>query len=272
MPQTIPVPSYVSANAERGLRLYEEGRGGDGLKRQTVNEARDMVEGKISEDKVRRMGPWLRRHEGDLDAPKNSDPDDPGYPGAGLVAWLLWGGDADGNMRAAEWAERKVEQLDKEKKDAAGVDTLGNQKTSMTIEEINATLKLELDAIKVEASTNATKLGEVETLLKEATEKVAAFESLKAEHEKTVAALAEATAKLATLEAAAVPAEAKAAAIVAACSADPAAISPESPEAPVQKTETVTSRWKAMPEGKAKEAFFKANKQAIFAEMRNLSL
>lgn len=114
----ISVPSYVSANARRGLKLYEEGRGGDGLVGATISGARDMVEGSITEEKLRKIGPWIARHLIDLDAPKNSNPNAPGYPGAGLVAMLLWGAGPDkgGARRTMEWAMKKVEQLDKKAK------------------------------------------------------------------------------------------------------------------------------------------------------------
>jgi cation transport regulator ChaB len=117
-PGRISVPSYVTANARRGLKLYEEGRGGDGLVAATISGARDMVEGSVSEEKLRKMGPWIARHIVDLDAPKNSNPNAPGYPGAGLVAMLLWGAGPDkgGARRTMDWADAKVAQLDKENK------------------------------------------------------------------------------------------------------------------------------------------------------------
>ena len=129
MPQTVPVPDYVSAAAKRGLEWHAEGKSGDGIVDRTIREARDMVEGSISEDKVRRMGPWFRRHRADMDAPKNK-PGNDDFPGAGAVAWALWGGPTSGDiMRSAEWAERTVERLDREA-------ALANvSKDKMTLEE-----------------------------------------------------------------------------------------------------------------------------------------
>jgi hypothetical protein len=110
------VPSFVSANAKRGLDLLEFA--GDGLRPQTVREARQMVSGDISADKVRRMAAWLARHATDLNSPRADD-----YlsgkrerPTPGQVAWLLWGGDIGkaNRDRAQAWAERKVEQLIRE--------------------------------------------------------------------------------------------------------------------------------------------------------------
>jgi len=60
------------------------------------------------------MAPWFARHKVDGQAPKNNNQSDPEYPGAGLVAWLLWGGDADFSDRAQNWAQRKIDALDAE--------------------------------------------------------------------------------------------------------------------------------------------------------------
>jgi ribonucleotide monophosphatase NagD (HAD superfamily) len=116
----IDVPEYVSKAAERGLEWHRQGKSGDGVTDQTLREARDMVKGFVSEDKVRRMGPWFRRHRADMSAPKN-DPDNKAFPGAGAVAWALWGGPTSGDiMRTAEWAEAKVAQLDRKANARAG--------------------------------------------------------------------------------------------------------------------------------------------------------
>jgi HK97 family phage prohead protease len=60
------------------------------------------------------MAPWFARHQVDGQAPKNSDPSDSQYPGAGLVAWLLWGGDSNFSDRAQNWAQRKIDALNAE--------------------------------------------------------------------------------------------------------------------------------------------------------------
>ena len=110
------VPTYIQKNAQRGLDLLEFA--GDGLTDKTKREARDMANGKVSDDKAKRMAAWFARHESDLDSPRadaylNGDSD---RPTAGQVAWLLWGGDLGKNkMRAMKWAER---QSDSEEKSA----------------------------------------------------------------------------------------------------------------------------------------------------------
>ena len=108
------VPEFIKNNAQRGLDYLSEGFGGDGLTEGTKSAAREMADGNISEDKVRKMAPWFARHKADGQAPQNKDSSDPGYPGAGLVAWLLWGGNADFDDAAQDWAQRQIDKLDNE--------------------------------------------------------------------------------------------------------------------------------------------------------------
>jgi HK97 family phage prohead protease len=110
----LDVPQYIRDNAARGLQYLDEGFGGDGLTEGTKREAREMAAGNISDNKVRKMAPWFARHKVDGQAPKNSNPSDPQYPGAGLVAWLLWGGDSNFSDRAQNWAQSKIDALDAE--------------------------------------------------------------------------------------------------------------------------------------------------------------
>ena len=111
------VPSYIQKNAQRGLDLLEFA--GDGLTDKTKREARDMANGKISDDKVVRMAAWFARHEGDLDSDRADDylSGDSDRPTAGQVAWLLWGGDISksNKMRAANWATKEAEKVKENK-------------------------------------------------------------------------------------------------------------------------------------------------------------
>ena len=110
----LSVPEFLRANAARGLKYVADGFGGDGLTDATKREAREMAAGRITENKVRKMAPWFARHKVDGQAPKNKDSSHPQYPGAGLVAWLLWGGDSDFSDRAQNWAQRKIDALNAE--------------------------------------------------------------------------------------------------------------------------------------------------------------
>lgn len=111
--KAVDVPDYVQENAKRGLAYYEDGYGGDGLVDATIRAARDMASGSVGEQKVRKISPWIARHMVDLDSPANSDPSDPDYPAAGLVAMLLWGAgpDKEGAKRTQAWAEKETNQL-----------------------------------------------------------------------------------------------------------------------------------------------------------------
>jgi HK97 family phage prohead protease len=109
-------PAYMRAAARRGLELNRQGFGGDGLTDKTKQEARDMADGRVSEDKWRRIAPWISRHLVDLDAPKNNNQNDPGYPGAGLVAHLLWGSGPSKRaaQRTLDYAQGVIDRLDAE--------------------------------------------------------------------------------------------------------------------------------------------------------------
>lgn len=98
-------PKDVQEAAARGLRLRREhGRGGTAV---GVARARDLSNGKeVSPSTIKRMVSYFARHAVDMDAPKNNNPDAPGYPGAGLIAWLLWGGDP-----GKRWANHMNERL-----------------------------------------------------------------------------------------------------------------------------------------------------------------
>ena len=99
-------PTEAVANAaKRGLRLRKEfKRGGTrvGVTRANQLARRD----ELSTDTVKRMKAYFDRHAVDMEAPKNKDPDAAGYPGAGLIAWLLWGGNP-----GRAWANRIVERM-----------------------------------------------------------------------------------------------------------------------------------------------------------------
>jgi HK97 family phage prohead protease len=83
-------PAYMRAAARRGLEYYEEGLAGDGVTAGTIREAREMAEGRVSDDKWIRIAAWIARHLVDLDSP-DANPDSDNYPSAGVVAHLLWG-------------------------------------------------------------------------------------------------------------------------------------------------------------------------------------
>jgi hypothetical protein len=106
----LSAPEYMRASARRGLELHEQGLSGDGLMPATVDDARRMAAGEIGEAKWRKIGAWIARHIGDLDAVEGDEIT------AGLVAMLLWGGGStkESALRAQQYAEQIVERLDSE--------------------------------------------------------------------------------------------------------------------------------------------------------------
>ena len=103
--------SEMAAMAERGLELRKEhGRGGTevGVARARNIKNRDN----LSPETVGRMANFFGRHRVDLDAPA-ANPSHDDYPSAGVIAWLLWGGDPnDPDGAGAGWAQRKMDELD----------------------------------------------------------------------------------------------------------------------------------------------------------------
>jgi hypothetical protein len=106
----LSAPAFMRASAKRGLALHEQGLSGDGLMPQTVEDARKMAAGQVTEAKWRKIGAWIARHIDDLDAVQGDEIT------AGLVAMLLWGGGSSkaSARRAQEYADRIVERLDSE--------------------------------------------------------------------------------------------------------------------------------------------------------------
>jgi hypothetical protein len=269
----IDVPDYVSEAARRGLEWHAEGKSGDGVTDQTLSEARDMASGSVSEDKVRRMGPWFQRHRGDMDAPKN-DPDNKEFPGAGAVAWALWGGPTSGDiMRTADWAEAKVAQLDREEEQeskAAKLPASAIFKT-MTIEEklaaaeaLVASASAERDDLRatVEKLTVGS-ASEVEALKVEAAAKDAKVAELEAVLSASAKQVEELTAKVAELSAVHVSASAEAATIVAKVGVAP--IDLPQGDSPVRASDKdIAEQYAAMPFGKERTEFLKKNRASIF--------
>ena len=115
----------IARAARKGLRLYDEGKGGDGLVPATIRDARRMANREpLSEEKVRRMPAWWARHREDWTASDTT----PGEESPGYVASLLWGVDSKDGSPGATWAARKVRQLDRaaderQQAEKAGKDT-----------------------------------------------------------------------------------------------------------------------------------------------------
>ena len=101
---TKPTSGMIS-EAKRGLELRREfGRGGTAV---GVARARDISNGKnLSLSTIKRMYSFFSRHEKSTKGGQGYKVGDDGYPSAGKIAWLLWGGDA-----GFTWSKRKVEEI-----------------------------------------------------------------------------------------------------------------------------------------------------------------
>lgn len=261
----ISVPDYVSEAAKRGLDWHAEGKSGDGVTEQTLREARDMASGEVSEDKVRRMGPWFQRHRVDMDAPKN-DPDNKDFPGAGAVAWALWGGPTSGDiMRAAKWAEAKVEQLDRESANSnhsiykmtieeqllaanAALSGLTAERDDLraTVEKLTVGAASELEALKVEAAAKDSKLAELAASLEASVKDAEGLRQMVAE-----------------LEAGKVSASKEAAKIVASVGVSPVELSPADSKPSAEAVDHLAV-FMSLPVGsKERNEYFAAHKAAI---------
>ena len=119
---TKPTRGMVSA-AKRGLALREEyGRGGTAV---GVARARDIVNGReLSIDTVKRMYSFFSRHEVDKEA-EGFNQGEEGYPSAGKIAWLLWGGDA-----GFSWSKKirdRIERIDERAYDELEENTMEDE-------------------------------------------------------------------------------------------------------------------------------------------------
>jgi len=101
------IPSGVKKQAQIGLDWSKEyNRGGTAVGKNT---ARYLINNSVAgPEKVRHIARYFPRHEVDLRTPSNSRPGADGYPGAGLIAWKLWGGDA-----GRTWSTKLVEAMNR---------------------------------------------------------------------------------------------------------------------------------------------------------------
>jgi HK97 family phage prohead protease len=142
-------PQYMRNAAKRGLELNAEGKGGDGLTDKTIREARLMVTGQVSDDKWIRIAAWIARHLVDLDAPKNSNSSDSAYPGAGLVAHLLWGSgpsksDAQRTMKYAEGVVARIREEESSRLKSVNI-SLRKEKEAQMNNKVERRIKNDID-------------------------------------------------------------------------------------------------------------------------------
>lgn len=264
----IDVPNFIKANAQRGLDYNREGLGGDGLTDKTLDEARELAQGFTTESKLRRMPAWFARHKPDLDAPKNK-PGNPDFPGAGAVAWLIWGGSVSGDvMDAADWAEKQVAKLDREAKafDSRCIDKMLNETTSLTPEAQVEKLASTLTAIQTEKADLQKSFealaSEKMAAVEEATKLKAEFDAHKLQAETEKAELAK---MLADAQATQVTASKEAAKVISSLGMKPVEASPADKLASEEVTDakSVWASFLKMKAGTEKQAFFRKHKAIL---------
>ena len=110
------IPDGVKKQAEIGLKWSREyNRGGTSVGKNTANY---LTNNNIAAPrKVRHIAKYFPRHEVDLRTPANSRPGADGYPGAGLIAWKLWGGDA-----GRTWSTKLVEAMNRRDEKNANIE------------------------------------------------------------------------------------------------------------------------------------------------------
>lgn len=107
----------MAAACRRGLKLYEDGRGGDGLVPATIAWARKIAAREnLTKEKVVKMRAWHARHKVD----KRPGWDKPGEETPGFVAFLLWAG-----APGARWSEAKVAQMERAEKRDGDIEDYG---------------------------------------------------------------------------------------------------------------------------------------------------
>ncbi|CAB4153721.1 Prohead protease [uncultured Caudovirales phage] len=103
-------PEYMRNAAKRGIELHEQGKSGDGVVPQTVEDARKMAAGTVTAEKWKKIAPWIARHLSDLDNVEQ------GEITAGVVAHLLWGsnGTKSGAIKTMNYAQSIIDQMENE--------------------------------------------------------------------------------------------------------------------------------------------------------------
>ena len=106
------IPAGVKKQAQIGLDWSKEyRRGGTSVGKNTANYL--INNSMAGPEKVRHIARYFPRHAVDLQTASNSQPGAAGYPGAGLIAWKLWGGN-----EGRRWSTKLVEAMNKRDEEA----------------------------------------------------------------------------------------------------------------------------------------------------------
>ena len=164
-------PESVKSKLKKGLKLYEDGKGGKGLVPATISWARKLVGGEnITPEKARKMSAWHARHSVD----KRPGWDKAGEETPGYVANLLWGGEP-----GREWSDRLVKAM--EKKDSEMKETRQEEVVLDSNEAVETVAALEVEQVEVRSEEEQVQ----EVMTEEVAEEVV-VEEVKAEVEEVV--------------------------------------------------------------------------------------
>lgn len=112
--------SAMRDEAQQGLDWRQEfGRGGTAV---GVARARDIINGDLSFDTIKRMSSYFARHLVDKDA-VGFRAGEEGFPSAGRIAWALWGGDAGRAWSLAIISESKTSEKETNNMDLNELET-----------------------------------------------------------------------------------------------------------------------------------------------------
>lgn len=132
----------MRSEARRGLQWREEfNRGGTMI---GVSRARDILNGNLSTDSVRRMSSFFARHEVDKRA-TGFRPGEDGYPSAGRIAWALWGGDA-----GQTWSKTILSRMEKAHPTEVREPTTGADVMSIDMEALDPSVREHIEALEAE--------------------------------------------------------------------------------------------------------------------------
>jgi HK97 family phage prohead protease len=99
------IPQGVKEQATTGLKWSKEySRGGTAVGKNTANY---LISNETADwKKVFHISAYFARHENEMSLPSNSDPSADGYPGNGIIAWKLWGGNP-----GKTWSQKLVKAM-----------------------------------------------------------------------------------------------------------------------------------------------------------------
>jgi len=143
----------MANNAERGLALRKKHkRGGTSIGVARANQL--VARENLSLSTIKRMYSFFSRHEVDKQG-QGFNSGEEGYPSAGKIAWLLWGGDS-----GFSWSKSKRDQIEREEAKSGWFDHEFLENNIPTITKVSAAVK---KGLKKKADDHNEKHGDSKT-------------------------------------------------------------------------------------------------------------